>query len=193
MRTLSYRLELDAGNGYVISNASTSWEAMPDIENLGNAPIKLSVLPTRTNGATENIEQYFVLNNQDENVSPDFRVNYVKALYGDSYEWKLVGVNIAPISVSLMFANEKTGSYEFLYVTDYISDLKIKLEVPYSNSCEYGVYILDISETVDSRYRWFIRVTEYENQGHRTIDFNSPYCGKCQNSNWFYVYVVEYR
>lgn len=193
MRTLSYRLELDAGSGYVISNASTSWDAMPDIENLGNAPIKLSVLPTRTNGANENIEQYFVLNNQDENISPDFRANFAKALYGDLHEWKLIGVNITPISVSLMFANEKTGDYEFLYVTDYISDLKIKFEVPCSDSCEYGVYILDISETVDSRYRWFIRVTEYENQGYRTIDFNSPYCGKRQNSDWFYVYVVEYR
>lgn len=115
MRTLSYRLELDAGSGYVISNAaSTSWDAMPDTKNIKKAPIKLSVLSTRVNnGADEIIEQFFVLNNQDENISPDFRANFSKAI---SVEW-----------------------------------------------------------------RWFIRVTEYENRGYRTIDFNSPYCGKCRD------------
>ena len=190
MRTMTYRIELERDDGYMISNADVSWEGMPERENFTHAPIKVSNAPWENGQIVANVDDYVELGSDYEDTDPYFRDNYLKALHEKSRDWKLIGVRIDSLGATLLFGNRATHRIEFLYI-GAAPFLRVWFDVQRADGST-DRYLLRITEAGNERRA--VRVTEYFSGGRREIAFNrgGDFDAKCPDTNWAYAYVTEY-
>lgn len=192
MRAMTYRIELDADNGYVISNADESWEVMPTQKNFTHPPIKVSNAPFQ--GQIEcNIDDYVKLSGAYEDTDAYFRENYLKALHGEDEDWWLVAVSIGRCNITMLFANRVTHEYELLRVLP-APFLRVWLTTQQEDGSA-DRYLLTWVEADSSGERYSLRVMEYGPHGRRMVHFDRGvgYDAKCPDPHWEYAYVTEYR
>jgi len=193
MRAMTYRIELDAENGYVISNTNeASWESLPCRESFSHPPIKVSNAPMESGRVVGNIDDY--AEPDWDGSDSDFLKNYLKALHGESDDWRLVAVSIDRDGATLLFGNEETGSIEFLHIR-HTHHLRVWFDV-YRESGSFDRYLFTMWEEAhgEKTYRR-VRVTEYTPSGRREIVFirGNDCDAECPDPHWRYAYVTEYR
>lgn len=190
MRTMTYRIELNHENGYVISNADVSWEALPGQQNISQPSIRVSNAPLTTGQIIANIDDYVELDDDSE-IDTSFQKNYLKALHGEIDDWLLIAVRIQQVGVTLFFANKFTGTSEYLYIWS-APYLRVWFDI--CNAADIVErYLLEISEDENGKCR-LLRVTEYDNRKKREIIFNRSVSSdaRCPDEQWEYAYVTEY-
>lgn len=193
MRTMEYRREINSEDGYFITNAvEKCWDIIPTDANREGSAIRVSNAPLENGETVADVSDYVNLNEftEDEDMDPEFRDNYVKALHGELPDWKLVAVRFSPnCEPCLIFANENSIDWEDLYI-----ERKHRLRVMFEVDREDGgtdKYLLEIRE--EGYEKTSQRVTEYYDYGTCEIVFDGiPYYkSETNDKNWEYVYVTE--
>lgn len=190
MRAMTYRIELDREDGYVISNADASWESLPAQDSFNHPPIKVSNAPLDGKWLVGDIDDYVELSGPDEGTFQE----YIKALHGESAEWCLIAVSINRNGATLLFGNKETHDTEFLYI-HHANYLRVWFDV-YRESGSFDRYLFIMSEDVcGEETRINVRVTEYTPSARREIAFNRgvSYDAECPDPHYVYAYVTEYR
>lgn len=187
---MTYRIELDQEDGYVISNADASWESLPVRDSFNHPPIKVSNAPLIGKQLVGNIDDYVELGEPKDDT---FQEEYIKALHGESNIWYLIAVRINCHGATLLFGNKETHNTEHLYIqhADY---LRVWLDV-YRENGSFDRYLFTMSEDVreEGAYRT-VRVTEYTPSARREIAFSRgvSYDAECLDPHYVYAYVTEY-
>lgn len=190
MRSITYRIELDQDHGYVISNADASWESLPDQDSFNHPPIKVSNALLDDKWLVGNVDDCVELSDPDD----DFREEYLKALHGESENWRLIAVSVNRAGATLLFGNKETNRIDFLHI-QHASHLRVWFDV-YREGDSFDRYLLRMSEDAygDSTLK-AVDITEYAPSGRRVIAFNRglDYDAECPDPHWVYAYVTEYR
>ena len=191
MHVMSYRIELDQEDGYVISNADASWESLPVRDSFNHPPIKVSNALLDGKWLVGDVDDYVELSGPDDDT---FQEEYLKALHGESEDWCLIAVSIDRIGATLLFGNKETHDIEFLYI-HHANYLRVWFDV-YRESGSFDRYLFTMSEDVCGEgTRTNVRVMEYTPSARREIVFNRgvSYDVECPDTHYVYAYVTEYR
>lgn len=195
MRTMRYRIEMEDGKGYVISNADTTLEDIVTDKNLNRPPLRITNIPLKgERGVVSNIDDYVTLDKGDDRINKDFRKGYLKALHGELKGWKLIAISIDNWRITLYFACEETQSYEYLYVS-HAPRLKFMIEDEQENGIVNRYQVKTLTSHHKGHEHYEAYVTEYESNYRRVLTFGNTIRQRSKKSHedWKYVYVTEYR
>ena len=200
MRRMCYRREFDRDDRYFISavDDATCWDDLLAAKNQ-QPPIRVQNIPC-TAGIDETIGNVddFVSSLEDEGLQDSestiyfrTREEYLKALHGQSEDWKLIGIAIDDVGVTMAFAYRDGTDSDILFL-NAVKDKRIKLQIevdcPSGNIEKYLLYI------ENGQYGKKIMVTEYEPWGYREIYFkNHSYIPEHPEREYFYASVIEHR
>ncbi len=209
MRSMRYRLELEAGDeGYLICNAETTWNSMPQEDNLQRPSIRVKNVPVcgrivadiascveanEFYGDTFESENYDDL--EDERIRHNiFAANYARILDGEFPDWVLGVVRINSDGVTMAFFDRETGQIEELYVK-WTPMLRIMFEVDRADGSGVDAYLVKMSTDVhDTEKRRELEVIEQDAYGKRKLLFTPLYNEPSgPDEDWKYVRVTEYR
>lgn len=209
MRSMRYRLELEAGDeGYLICNAETTWNAMPEKENLQRPPIRVKNVPfcgkivADIASCVEVNEFYgdtFGLENGDDLkeeriLHNSFEANYALILNGELPNWVLGVVRINSRGVTMAFFERETGQFEDLHVK-WMPMLQLMFEVDRADNSGIDTYLVKMSaDDQDTEKGRHLEVIEQDAYGKRKLLFTPLYNEPDgPDERWKYVYVTEYR
>ena len=192
MAIATYRKEIFTEDGYVISNADVPWESMPQKVNINAPGLRVYSAPIGETGQiVVDIDEYVEPNDFAEDVTPDFKTGYLKALHGQLAGWKLMAVKISKGGyVCLAFINVDTWAEEDLYIktSPY---LRVMIEKQLKDDTIEKTLLTLSSENGTPNSTM---VTEYLPHGKNEIQFEPLYGDKPHpDENWSYIYVTEYR
>lgn len=206
MRSMRYRLELEAGNdGYLIYNAETTWNAMPSEENLQRPSIRVKnvlfcekIIADIANCVEVN-EFYgdiFEPENDDDLKEERarhnmFEANCIRILNGELPNWVLGVVQINNTGITMEFFDRETGQSEGLYVK-WMPTLQFMFEVDRADGSGVDTYLVKMSANdQDTEKDRHLEVIEQDAYGKRKLVFTPLY--NEPDECWKYVYVTEYR
>lgn len=204
MRSMRYRLELEAGDeGYLIYNAETTWNSMPQAENLQRPSIRVKNVPTCGTidadiaSCVEPCDFYEgdpLVDSATLSRHYWFKANYTRILRGELPNWVLAVVQIDAVLIKMAFFDRKTGQEEDLYV-NWTPSLDFMFEVDRADGSGVDTYSVRMStDDQDTEKRHYLKVTEQDAYGKRDLVF-TPLCGAPDgpDEHWKYVEVTEYR
>lgn len=193
MGVFTQRIEIHAEYGYVISNANVGWESMPQKVNIERPGIRVSNAPLKETGhIVADIDDYIELDDTNENMSPDFKTNYIRILHGELDNWKLMAIRIRKkCDITLAFVNVDTWREEDLHIK-----VPSYLRVTFEKELEDGTvdkYLLILSS--EHGEQCSTQLTEYFSHSERVIGFEKRFSNEpeCPDKYWDYAYVTEYR
>ena len=209
MRSMRYRLELEAGDeGYLIYNAETTWNAMPQAENLQRPSIRVKNVPICGKIAADiascvEVNEFygdtFKPENdddlKDERIRHNiFAANYARILNGELPDWVLGVVRINNRGVTMAFFDRETGQFENLYVK-WMSMLQFMFEVDRADKSGIDTYLVKMSaDDQDTEKDRHLEVIEQDAYGRRKLLFTPLYNEPDgPDDYWKYVRVTEYR
>lgn len=209
MRSMRYRLELEAGDeGYLIYNAETTWNAMPQAENLQRPSIRVKNVPICGKIAADiascvEVNEFygdtFEPENdddlKDERIRHNiFAVNYARILNGELPDWVLGVVRINNHGVTMAFFDRETGQFEDLYVK-WTPTLRFTFEVDREDGSGVDTYLVKMStDDQDTEKDRHLEVIEQDAHGKRKLLFTPLYNEPDgSDEHWKYVRVTEYR
>lgn len=192
MRTLSYYLEMaDTYEGYRIDAP------------LGGPPILMKNTHGENGGTVAadiaqivklheyDDEEYAEMNEQPEDVSEDFALNYARILHGEIPEWELLNVTIRPCYVLLAFKHRETNQTEYLHLSPpwpMLLSLSFAVSSENGDVDKYDLEIIcasvDFDDTVCS-----MTLTEYEGDRKRELEF----IGSRDENMYNMILVTEFR
>lgn len=212
MRSMTYRLELDnLDHPYLIYNAETTWNSMPEEDNLQRPSIRVKdvslcgKIVADIASCVEVSEFYgdtFEPENDDD-LKEDrirhnaFKANYARILRGELSNWVLAAARINQVGITIVFFDRKTGYRENLHV-NWMPELKFMLEVDRTDGSGVDTYLVRMSaNSQDTKKSRCLEVTEHDAYGKRKIVFTPRYtseeASKPDHDGWEYAYVTEYR
>lgn len=205
MRMLPYKIQMEDGDRYTISNAvavDTAFGLVPSKENF-LAPaihIKNEPFPKRhvMHGQVINIDDY-IKPFFSEDVLPEYKKNYIKAVHSKLKGWKLIAISIAKNHIELTVGKDE-NHYELLEITA-APYLRFSVEAPTfgGRTAKYLITaeMKDPNGLDSSNNKAYTRiiVTEFEDFGERRIFFenNAPFDVEYTLNEWISVSVLEYR
>jgi len=192
---MRYRIELDDadGEGYILCNAKTTWNAMPRPANLQRPSIRAKNVP-EYGGTVQDFASCVSLSDDLEGINPEFRRNYLRILRGDLPNWVFGAVQITRRIITLAFFERESGAMEFLYV-DWVPSLKVLFEIDRENGGVDTYLVKTFADEEGPQKRHYLSVTEHDAYGERDIVFATNVAGRSTtpDDNWPYAYVTEYR
>lgn len=209
MRSMTYRLVLDdLDNRYLIYNAETTWNSMPQAENLQRPSIRVKNVPIGGGidadiASCVRIREFygdtFEPENKDDlkeerSLHNAFQANYARILHGELPNWVLAVVHIDRVGITMAFFDRETGQEEDLCV-NWTPLLRFMFEVDRVDGSGVDTYVVDMSaNSQDSEKSHYLRVTEEDAYGKRELVF-TPLHDEPDglDDHWEYVYVTEYR
>lgn len=192
MRKMSYRREMYCEDRYLITNADREGldaDDLPTYENRINPGIRACNTPRKDGAIITDMADYAQLNItlEDDEITPEFRDNYIKILRGELPGWKLFRIELHPGGDPCFnFVNEDSGADEHLFI-ERAPGLRIAFEVDREDGCT-DRYLLVVE-------RKSMILTEYYDHGRCEITFDGiPLCTDGINSEEYsYIYIAEYR
>lgn len=193
MRTMSYRSEMYREDRHTITNIPESYRGdvavFPDKREYPS--IRVSNFPQRNREIEVDLANQARLNCTlaDDEITPEFRENYIKILRGELPGWKLFEVELGPhLDPCFNFINEDSGVEEHLFI-ERVPGLRIMFGIDQVNGYT-DKYLLDIQH--GSCDGTSMVLTEYYSHGRYEIVFDG--IGLCKgnpNKEWEYIYVTE--
>lgn len=200
MRRMGYRMELDRDERYLIANVD-SVEHFDELVCCDNdwPPIRVQNVPYVDGHEELKGDLYSMIQLSDAGFGvPDFMNDYEtreenlhKALYGESKDWRPVGIMVDDVGASIAFVYKNgLGSdiMEIFPVMDECIKLLIEVDRPNGDIEKYHLYM------EGGASGGLILVTEYYSWGYREMYF------KCRSGipqhpdkNYFYINVIEHR
>ncbi len=196
MRKTSYRREFYYEDVHIITNAPGNCEDEPSDTamrvNRISPSIRISNIPQKNGKIKADIADCVELNwmLRGDEITPEFRENYIKILRGELLTWKLFAVEIHPWgSPCLNFVNEDTGASEHLFIKR-VPGLQMMFEVDRADDYT-DKYLLRIKATDDGETSMVL--TEYYSHGRCEIVFDGVplYNHHSHDEEWEYIYVTE--
>lgn len=198
MGTMPYRREFHCEDRYIITNTPESYKG--DVSSDATArhanqicpSIRISNLPQKNGEIKVDVADQAVLNwmLEDDEITPEFRENYIKILRGELLDWKLFAVELHPCGdPCLNFVNKDTGADEHLFI-GRVPGLQIMFEVDRVNGYT-DKYLLKIEHGSCSGTSMVL--TEYYSHGRYKIVFDGiSVCKTIPNDEeWRYIFVTE--
>ena len=196
MRNMKYYLPLNKDEGYIIANTNVAWDTMPTPESYRCPPIKITSVFLYDEAV--DLAPYVRLgwdfeDDLESEAEAEFEKNYALALRGELKGWKLVGIRVNDILVTMMFAHQEADVYKVIYLCPPRQTLRIMLE---TERADGGTdrYLLTAFATDDQQE--FIQVTEYGSFGCREICFTGFHTDSYPTAEpgkaYFYVQVTEH-
>ncbi len=202
MRTMSYRIELEKDDGYIIANSSDDLDTIPTTESFFNPPLRIVDIGIRCCVTDPDyilkLEDYLEVVDSSDHVDEGFRQCYRKALYKETNGWRLIAIEISRFGVYFWFGNRESRRAELLRLkTEDDFYLRLMLHAPRSDGGT-DQYLLARGDTVSSPGRYSLCVTEYNfdfHGGRREISFDRgvEHDKDHPDPEWEYAYVKEYR
>lgn len=191
MRIMRYRIELNADEGYLICNATTTWNRMPKASNLEHPSIRIK-------GDVDLLAKYVETgNDESDDLNPesqDFCTNYLQILHGERPDWVLAVIKIGKTGITLAFFNRTSGYEKDLYVA-WSPYLNVTFEVDREDG-GVDTYQLAMSadETDINRLRR-LTIMECDTHGDREVCFTPRYLTEASgpDNSWDYAYITEFR
>lgn len=199
MRITGYRREFYCEDKHIITNTPESYKgdiSSGDVTamhvNQICPSIRISNVPQKNGKVKVDIADQAELNMflDDEDITPEFRENYIKILRGELPSWKLFAVELNPNgNPCLNFINEDTGASEHLFI-ERVPGLQMMFELDRVDG-RTDKYLLKIEH--GSCDGTSMVLTEYYNYGRCEIIFDgTPICkSNPADKQWEYIYVTE--
>lgn len=211
MRSMRYRLELEAGDeGYLIYNAETTWNSMPQAENLQRPSIRVKNVPINGGIVTDiancvEVSEFYGDTFEPENeddlkderiLHNMFEANCIRILNGELPDWLLGVVRINEDGVTMAFFERETGQFEDLSVK-WVPWLQFMFEVDRADGSGVDTYLVKMStDSHDTEKNRHLKVIEQDAYGKRELVFTPRYTAEAKNKpdhGRKYIYVTEYR
>lgn len=209
MRSMRYRLELEAGDeGYLIYNAETTWNSMPQEENLQRPSIRVKNVPicgkiVADIASCVEVNEFYgdtFEHEYDDSIEKDrirhniFAASYARILKGELPDWVLGVVRIRNTGITMAFFDRETGQFEDLHVK-WTPTLWFMFEVDRADGSGVDTYIVKMStDDHDTEKGRELEVIEQDTYGKRKLLFTPLYNEPCgPDEDWKYVRVTEYR
>ncbi len=196
MRKTSYRCEVYFEDRHTITNTPESCkdEISGDIAmhvNRMSPSIRVSNFPRRNGEVEVDVADQAELNwmLEDDEITPEFRENYIEILRGELPAWKLFAVDLhSNASPCLNFINADTGVEEHLFI-NRVPGLQIMFEMDRADGYT-DKYLLKFEH--GSCDGTSMVLTEYYSHGRYEIVFDgSGFCKNHPDKEWDYIYVTE--
>lgn len=198
MRTMSYRSEMYREDRHIITNTPESYKG--DVSsgdviamhvNQICPSIRISNVPQKDGEIKVDMADQAALNwtLKDDEITPEFRENYIKILRGELPSWKLFAVELNPNgNPCLNFINEDSGVDEHLFI-ERVPGLQMMFEVDRADGYT-DKYLLGIEH--GSCDGTSMVLTEYYSHGRYEIVFDGvEFCKSHPEDDWEYIYVTE--
>jgi hypothetical protein len=209
MRSMRYRFELEAGDeGYLVYNAETTWNAMPQEENLQRPSIRVKNVPicgkiVADIASCVEVNEFYgdTFEPENDNDLKDERIrhnifaaNYARILKGEFPDWVLGVVRINSSGVTMAFFDRETGQFEDLHVK-WTPMLWFMFEVDRADGSGVDTYLAKMSaDNRDTEKNRHLEIIEQDAYGKRKLVFTSLYDeSDGPDERWKYVHVTEYR
>ena len=199
MRITGYRREFYCEDKHIITNTPESYKgdiSSGDVTamhvNQICPSIRISNVPQENGEIKVDMADQAALNwtLKDDEITPEFRENYIKILRGELPDWKLFAVELHPGgNPCLDFVNEDTGADEHLFI-ERVPGLQIMFEMDRADGYT-DKYLLRITATDDGETSMVL--TEYYSHGRCEIVFDGVplYSHHSHDEEWEYIYVTE--
>lgn len=207
MRKMGYRMEFDRDEEYLIANVDYA-EHFDELVCCGNdqPPIRIRSIPyvdgpfeendDRYTGDLKSFIEFHPIGGESHSLVNAHETEeefFVRVLYGQSEDWKPVGVSIDDVcaQIALVYKEgmERIGGYLYLFPKKDES-IKILIEVdrPDGSTEKYHLY-MEGKQDVN-----LIELTEYWPWGRQEIYFKGyPGIPEHPDRGYFYATVIEYR
>ena len=191
MRTMSYRSEMYREDRHTITNIPESYkgDVAVFLDKREYPSIRVSNFPQKNGKIEADMADYAKLNwtLKDDEITPEFRENYIKILRGELPVWKLFEVELGPhLDPCLNFINEDSGVDEHLFI-ERVPGLQMMFEM---DRADTGKYLLDVQ--YGNCDETSMVLTEYYSYGRYEIVFDGiGFCKGNPDEEWNYIYITE--